>query len=92
MAEYINREDAKKALIGWDTDPTDEEIEYALDNIPTADAVEVVRCRDCRHYKFYNLSPKWEAKKKSCLRAAKLNVNEDDYCSYGERRSNDESV
>ena len=42
MAEYINREDAKKSLIGWDTDPTDEEIEYALDNIPTADVVEVV--------------------------------------------------
>ena len=42
MAEHIEREDAKKSLIGWDTDPTDEEIEYALDTIPAADVVEVV--------------------------------------------------
>lgn len=42
MAKYIDCEYAKKALIGWDTDPTDEEIEYALDELPAADVVEVV--------------------------------------------------
>lgn len=38
-------EDAKEALIGWDTDPTDEEIEYTLDGLPRVDAVEVVHAR-----------------------------------------------
>ena len=87
MAEYINREDAKKSLIGWDTDPTDEEIEYALDNIPTADVVEVVRCRDCRMF----VDDK-SALTTYCTRECKnLTVKIDDYCSYGERRSENES-
>lgn len=44
---------------------------------PTADVVEVVRCRDCEYYD--NLL---------CGRfnAYGTSVEEDDYCSYGERR------
>jgi hypothetical protein len=51
------------------------EIEYA----PTADVVEVVRCKDCIHYQ-----------KGSCnhfgyyLYAS--DVEENDFCSYGERK------
>lgn len=41
MAEYIERKKAIKALIGWDTDPTDEEIEYTLKHIPAADVEPV---------------------------------------------------
>ena len=41
----IYLEDAKEALTGWETDPTDEEIEYTLDNLPIVDAVEVVHGR-----------------------------------------------
>ena len=40
MKEYIERDKAIKALTGWDTDPTDEEIEYTLKKIPAADVVE----------------------------------------------------
>ena len=32
----ISREEAKRALTGWSTDPTDEEIEYTLDRLPSA--------------------------------------------------------
>lgn len=39
MKEYIERKRAIKELIGWETDPTDEKIEYTLKNIPTADVV-----------------------------------------------------
>lgn len=39
---YIDANLVKKSLLGWETDFTDEEIEYTLDNIPTADVVEVV--------------------------------------------------
>ena len=38
-------DDVKEALLGWETDPTDEEIEYTIDHIPTIDAVEVVHGR-----------------------------------------------
>ena len=41
----IYLEDAKDALIGWETDPTDDEIEYTLDSLPKVDAVEVVHGR-----------------------------------------------
>lgn len=36
---YIDANLVKEALIGWETDPTDDEIEYVIDNIPTADVV-----------------------------------------------------
>lgn len=37
----VDADEAKEALLGWETDPTDEEIEYTIDNLPTVDAVEV---------------------------------------------------
>lgn len=37
----IDADEAKKALTGWETDPTDEEIEYTIDNLPTVDAEPV---------------------------------------------------
>ncbi|MBR3965442.1 MAG: hypothetical protein IKJ91_11775 [Clostridia bacterium] len=36
---YIDANLAKTALLGWDTDATDEEIERTIDKIPTADVV-----------------------------------------------------
>ena len=44
-----------------------------IENAPTVDAVEVVRCKDCKHYKI-GLCYGWHC------------VEEDDFCSYGERR------
>ena len=41
----IDADEAKKALTGWDTDPTDEEIEYTIDGLPTIDATPVVHGR-----------------------------------------------
>lgn len=41
----IDANDVKAALLGWDTDPTDEEIEFTIDRIPTVNAVEVVHGR-----------------------------------------------
>ena len=58
-----------------------------LNTLPTVDAVEVVRCRDCIHYDFG-----------VCLKIysdgavsqyAWQERNEDDFCSYGERKEGD---
>ena len=47
---------------------------------PTVDAVPVVRCKDCKHYK-----P--EEYEFGCVFAGGLSyVKADDYCSYGERQ------
>ena len=51
----------------------------ALKEAPTVDAVEVVRCKDCKHWSmgycnnfaYYSYEPM---------------TNEDDFCSYGERK------
>ena len=56
-----------------------------LDNVPTADVVEVVRCHECKHYKPQEKSKHWLTKKNFCCRSAILKVTDFDFCSYGER-------
>ena len=55
-----------------------DEIAMAVENAPTVDAVEVVRCKDCKYY--------WRNNRQSdgvvCLATPK----DDAYCSEGERR------
>jgi hypothetical protein len=43
---------------------------------PTVDAVEVVRCKDCRYFKLYKCRMGYSS--------------HDDFCSYGERRGGGE--
>lgn len=47
MKDLIYREDAINAVTGWETDPTDEELEYALSNVPSADENKWFRASDC---------------------------------------------
>ena len=42
MSRYIDADDLKMELIGWETEPTDEYIERVIDNMPTADVAPVV--------------------------------------------------
>ena len=51
-----------------------------LEEQPTADVVEVVRCEDCKH------SDKADYSASVCCNFFPKIVNLDDYCSYGERR------
>ena len=60
-----------------------------LNEAPTIDAVPVVRCKECKYYKpgkyfkdinFCHRLPYYAEK-------GGLNVADDDFCSYGERRS-----
>jgi hypothetical protein len=46
---------------------------------PTVDAVEVCRCKDCKFYQ----TDHW------CTRVALGIMYENDFCSYGERRTKD---
>ena len=51
-----------------------------IENAPTVDAVEVVRCKDCRHYVLHALA----------CRNEHMNgvIAMDGFCSYGERKDN----
>ena len=88
MPEYIEREAILKhttsvevgAFSEWDV----VKVEH-IKNAPTVDAVEVVRCSECKHFCPYE----GEEHKGDCAELVGLEscVYEDDFCSYGERRS-----
>lgn len=55
------------------------EVFELIDDVPTADVVEVVRCMDCAY---------WEQATDisgNCNRALEITAYATDYCSYGER-------
>lgn len=59
-------------------------IEKAINNAPTVDAVEVVRCKDC---KWYNAT-----EGENCVAYDAFWATEpDDYCAWGERRENEQT-
>lgn len=61
-----------------------------LESAPTVDAVEVVRCKDCKHYKPQKKSAHWENRANYCNRVVTIKVQPDDFCSYGERKGGDD--
>lgn len=56
-----------------------------ISEVPTIDAVEIVRCRDCKHYRPQKKSAHWENRANYCNRIVTIKVQPDDFCSYGER-------
>lgn len=50
-----------------------------LSELPTIDAVEVVRCKDCK----FNENLEWWA----CPILGTIKLRDDDYCSFAERRT-----
>ena len=67
------------------------ETKLTLEKQPTVDAVEVVRCKECKHYKEFSLFVGGYAigvcTKPFKLYACWIDVEANDYCSRGERRS-----
>lgn len=96
MARLI---DAEKAWKVAQRIYSDEVLLYAIKNVldstDTADDVEVVRCKDCKHSKLPAvLTQKYgEPGTLTCHNwhspCNKRNVKQADFCSYGERKDND---
>ena len=95
MDRYLKSDDVLKtlrhllyetALNQFDFDVSDvyediakNRLETWVDLIPTAEVVEVVRCKDCKHYRDsfpYDTCDGFDAKA----------TDEEDFCSYGERK------
>lgn len=62
--------------------------EFFAEDAPTVDAVEVVRCQDCEHWKEPWLEGVTSGK---CMLGKTMITEPDHFCSYGERRT-DEKV
>lgn len=60
-----------------------------IENAPTADVVEVVRCKDCKHWNNEGYDPILESAWGECQKSFDdyhcCETTEDDYCSYGEK-------
>lgn len=92
MAKYIEREAVINVVannpynVAFKTSKTIQEIE----KIPSADVVEVVRCKECKHAYINSFSAQsgvalckfWSNR----AEGNNLVVQQDDYCSYGERK------
>ena len=58
-------------------------------NAPTVDAVEVVRCKDCKHWKCWRSSGEGTGDCNLDEGYQTLATQHYDYCSYGERKDNE---
>lgn len=84
MSEYIKREDAVNAFYTATSDGDKAEWSVGVIlSIPTADVRPVVYCRDCKHWKFSELTPLLYVC--TYVFGAKFVRNADDFCSRGER-------
>ena len=94
MADYIDRKAVYKAACKGCTKKGDEVgtcyadelcegLHSAFVGAPTADVVEVVRCKDCKH-------SATDCVKNALLCNKKMlgMVRKEDFCSFGERRDN----
>lgn len=81
MSRYIDADEL--IFFGFDNPDCDNLFEFVpkefIDNAPTADVVEVVRCKDCKYLH-----------RTVCPYGIKRTPRGNDYCSYGERREDDE--
>ena len=90
MDDLISRQaaidEAIEAVDEWDggcNKERERHITEALNSVPSADAVEVVRCRDCE-YGAQNTNGDWYCRDIGCT------IGDDDgsgFCSDGERRT-----
>ena len=83
MKEYIEREAVIKIILGQPPEPHYPEWYYRdVKEIPAADVVEVVRCKDCK----YSIDIIGNPNLFCALAISMAEMEFDDFCSYGERK------
>ena len=89
MPEYIDKEKLIRDLID-NRNFYPAIVKNAIENAPTEDVVEVVRCKDCKNAYINSFSAQsgvvlcrfWTNQSEGIIRT----MQQDDYCSYGERK------
>lgn len=61
---------------------------HEINSIPSADVVEVVRCRDCKWFNHYTMECESDDVATDHEGGASFSINfgPDDFCSYGQRK------
>ena len=107
MSEYIKREDAIKAILNITMSkghvPVDT-VTHCISDLPSADVVEVVRCKDCKYRPYivdpnkpaegFNLEQEWGLQRCPYLVADgwySIMPDDDWFCSRGERKGGDDN-
>ena len=83
MSRYIDADKYKQDLIQVGFLPA--LVVRVLDKQPTADVVEVVRCKDCKHCALTE-EGEYNPEDIVCGYFMTDGMQADDFCSYGERR------
>lgn len=88
MSDLINKTTFKNKYLCFGYLPEMSEKEF--DRFPTVDAVEVVRCKNCKKWMDFSNYKGWENRGFCFLH--ETNNSSDDFCSYGERKEASEDV
>lgn len=85
MSEYIKREDAER-LLRYDflSALNEDERVDELNRVPSADVVEVVRCKDCKHHE--ELLNNNDGNVVCWVHDIDVVVDRNGYCNCGERK------
>ena len=87
---YIEREAAIKSAVGalkGVSQITAVDVASAIEEIPAADVVEVVRCKDCKWWKRMNGDKRLQCFHEHGI----IRTTENTYCCRGERRENEKT-
>lgn len=81
MSEYIDKTEAMRRFKPFGREIPKEQVMAVLARIDEG----IVRCGECKHWSYSSLTDN----RNRCERTLKL-TKADDFCSYGERREDDE--
>ena len=81
MADLVDRKELRDAL--YEADAVTMQGVKIINQFPAVDAVEVVRCRDCKRWE-----PHCNGKAGICEKRKGV-ARANDFCSYGERKYGD---
>lgn len=89
MDDLIGRQAAIKE-VGFYSCHSGDKLLFAdnkLKQLPSVDAVEVVRCKDCKH------STEWYGDRRRCFLWCEdgISVFEDGFCNYGDRKDGEQN-
>ena len=71
----------------------EDDFKKAIKNIPkgiVVDTMEIIRCKDCKHYRPQKKSAHWENRANYCNHVVTIKMQPDDFCSYGKRKDGDD--
>lgn len=91
MKDYIKRTEAINAIRQYQYPYG---VEFLIANIPAADVVEVVRCRECKWFNHYTMECESDDVATDHEGGASFSINfgPDDFCSYGQRKEAEHEV